>query len=223
MTRALALALLLALASTSACGLLDPRPDPSRFFVLASLRELGTPVETCALPAGTRVGVGPVRLPEYLQHPELSTRTSPTELARSHAERWSEPLETMLPRVLADDLAQSFGAAPGTNDAHGAPTTPTTIGTRVVLFPWYSTDRPDWQIEVEIVGFEPDEKGEVTLIARWRVRELAGAGRSLERESRIIRKSDDSDPARRAQTMSAAVGALAEEQARAACELAASK
>jgi uncharacterized protein len=211
MNRALAALLLLGVSSTIACGILDPRPDPSRFFVLASLEELGKHIDACSLPANVRVGLGPVQIPEYLSHPELATRSSPTELTRSHTERWSEPLASMLPRVLADDLTQLFR---GGADAEGR---------RVVLFPWYSTDRPDWQIEVDVVRFEPDRNGEATLIARWKVHELGGGNRSIEKESRIATRAESEDPEQRALAMSAALGELADELAQATCRLATSK
>src|SRR5262249_12243948 len=89
------LTVLVSLASS--CGVLEPRPDHSRYFVLASSRDLGRVSDVCAWPSEAHVGLGPVQIPEYLRQPELLTRTSPTELTRSYAERWSEPLETMLP------------------------------------------------------------------------------------------------------------------------------
>ena len=194
-----------ALACASpACGVLDPRPDSSRYFVLASLQDLGSAVETCALPKDSVVGLGPVRIPEYLREPALLTRSSPTEITRSSSERWSEPLETMLPRVLADDLTQIFESR------------------RVRRYPWYSAERPDWQIEVDIVRFEPDREGEIVLIASWRVRELGGTRTSAD-EIRIARRAESNDAAQRAQALSSALGELASELGRATCKLAATK
>jgi uncharacterized lipoprotein YmbA len=187
----------------SSCGVLEPRPDHSRFFVLASLPELGASVEPCTLPGNSRVGLGPVRIPEYLEQHELLVRSSTTELTRKFADRWAEPLETMLPRVLADDLSQILR------------------GPRVELYPWYSSDRPAWQIEIEFLRFEPDAQGEVLLVASWQARELGGAHRAARRESRITQKAASLDPAQRAEAMSTALGALAQEIARATCELAA--
>lgn len=203
MKRLIALAALSAASTLAACGLLDPRPDPSRFFVLASLRDLGSTMDPCDLPAIVKVGLGPVHLPDYLHRPALLTRTSPTELSPSPTDRWSEPLDTMLPRVLADDLSQMLQSR------------------QIVEFPWYSTGRPDWQIEIEVVRFEPDSQGEVLLIAQWRVHELAAGTRSTAGESRITQQAESTDAAHRAQALSTALGALAEELAHALCKLAA--
>jgi uncharacterized lipoprotein YmbA len=203
MKRLLPVLFVSAATALAACGLLDPRPDVSRFFVLAWLGDLGSPIEACALPDGTRVGLGPVRLPEYLEQPALLTRTSPTEIRPSLTDRWSEPLDTMLPRVLGDDLSQIFRSQ------------------NIVMFPWYSTARPEWQIEIDIVRFEPNAAGEVSLIAQWRVHELGAGGRSRAAESRIMQQASSTDPAQRAQAMSTALGKLAEELAQALCQLAA--
>src|SRR5262249_35560055 len=140
-----------------------------------------------------------------LRQPELLTRTSPTELTRSYAERWSEPLETMLPRVLADDVAAALHAP------------------SVRLYPWYANDRPDWQIEIDLLRFEPDEHGEVLLVARWRMHELGGSHRSSEDGAELTLKSASTDPADRAQALSTAISELADAVARALCTLASRK
>lgn len=192
--------LALSLASSS-CTLLAPRADPTRFLVLASTRELraGAVAQGGARGAGVgtesiaSLGLGPIRLPEYLERSELMVRTSATELSPSRVGRWAEPFGPMLARVLADDLVQLLAPE------------------RLVVYPWYATDRPQWQVEVDVVRLEPDKRGEVVLLARWSVRELAGAGRTFARESRHVHASERDDPAAIAAAMSEVVSQLAEE------------
>ena len=188
-----------ALLITSSCSLLSPRPDPTRHIVLASLRDLG---ETEA-PAASKLhlGLGPVRVPEYLDRSELMVRASPTELRPSTAARWAEPLPDMLARVLADDLVQLLGPA------------------RLVAHPWYATDRPHWQIEVEVLRFEPAAKGEARLDARWWLRDLSGDAATVSHESRITEATTKSEPARLAESLSRAVATLAREIAAAVSTL----
>lgn len=191
--------LVLSLAS-SGCTLLAPRADPTRFLVLASTRELRG--EDAARADGTRatsstsLGLGPIRLPEYLERPELMVRTSATELTPSHVGRWAEPFGAMLTRVLADDLVQRLAPE------------------RLVVYPWYATDRPQWQVEIDVVRLEPDTKGEVVLLARWSVRELAGNGRSFASESRHAQTAKRDDPAAMAAALSEVVSRLADDVAR---------
>lgn len=195
-------ALLASVLVSAGCSLLAPRSDPTRFLVLASTRELredgaSTSVATndARAPSKSSLGLGPIRLPDYLERPELMVRTSATELAPSRVARWAEPFGEMLKRVLADDLVQVLAPE------------------KLVVYPWYAVDRPERQIEIDVVRLEPDGNGEVVLIARWTVRELGGTGRTVARESRFTHAAKRGDPTSMASAMSAVVSQLAEELA----------
>jgi uncharacterized lipoprotein YmbA len=186
-----------------ACSLLAPRPDVSRYFVLGG----GAPLaEGPAAPAaaGFTVGLGPVRLAEYLRRPELLTRTSETEIRPSRRDRWAEPLDAALPRVLAEELARGLD-------------TP-----RVALHPWFRRHRPDFQIVVDVLQFERDAAGAAVLAARWEVRELADGGRRVDRESRFAREPGAPDTPALVAALHATLVDLAGEIAAAVGELAAS-
>ena len=135
------------LVLAAACGLISPRPDPTRFYVLAPL------ADAAAAPAGTRVlGLGPITFPRYLERPELVTRASPTEIRVATFDRWAEPLRTDFERTLAQNLTTLTGIA------------------RVVPFPWFRGVPLDVVVEVDVLRFEPDLEGTALLDARWRVR-----------------------------------------------------
>lgn len=176
-----------------ACGLLDPRPDPTRFLVLASSRELGGPAAGEVMPSKLDLGLGPVRLPEYLERSDVMVRTSATELRPMPGVRWAEPFDVMLERVLANDLVDLLRPQ------------------RIILHPWYASDRPQRQIEVEFAQLAPDPSGKVTLIARCWLRELENEGRTVARESQITKSASSRDPARVAAAISEAVADLADE------------
>jgi uncharacterized lipoprotein YmbA len=192
-------------AGLAACAVLAPTEDRSRFFTLASAREIGTAIQPCSLQPAPRVGLGPITLPEYLDQPALVSRASATEVVRSRRDRWSETMDTMLPRILGDDFAQLLPTA------------------RIVEYPWYASERPDWQIEIEVARFEPDVSGDIVLVARWRVRELAGRGHDASKESRVVQKPTGSDATHRTEAMSAALTELAQEIASELCRLASAK
>lgn len=176
-----------------ACGLLDPRPDPTRFVVLASSRELGSQAGSEVLPSKLDLGLGPVRLPEYLERSDVMVRTSATELRPMPNVRWAESFDVMLERVLANDLVERLRPE------------------RLLPYPWYASDKPQRQIEVEFAQLAPDASGKVTLIARWWLRELGDGGRTLARESQITKAASSKDPARVAAAISEAVAELADE------------
>ena len=166
---ALALGLLLA-----ACTILAPQRDPSRFFTLSAVAES----PDGAAPSGVTLGLGPVRLPAYLDRPELATRVATSEVSFSPNERWAEPLSASFRRVLAGNLATVLG----TED--------------IVFFPWPAGTPVDWGVTVDVLRFERTTKGEVEVAARWAVREN-GTGRiRIARETRHTEKaSADGTPA----------------------------
>jgi hypothetical protein len=170
MRRALPI-LALALAG---CSILAPQKDTSRFFTLSAVAD-GAEAPRAG---GIAVGLGPVRVPGYLDRPELATRVASTELVFSSRDRWAEPLGSSLRRV----MAQNLSAALGTEE--------------IALFPWPVGTHVDWAVSVDVLRFERTPDGEVEVAARWVVREGAGGRIRLARETRHTeRAANDGTPA----------------------------
>ena len=51
------------------------------------------------------VAVGPVAIPDYLDRPQILTRSGPSELQLAEFERWAGSLEKDVSRVLAENLS----------------------------------------------------------------------------------------------------------------------
>lgn len=152
-------------AGLAGCSILGPPvASPWKYYTLRAAAE---PTST-----STRlsVGIGPVRLPGYLDRPEMATRVSNGEIKFSHTDRWAEPIGSGVLRVLTLDVANTLG----TED--------------VVPFPWPAASRIDWTVAVDVDVFERDASGTFTVDARWRIRhgqsrELVRAGiRTLHEE-----------------------------------------
>jgi uncharacterized lipoprotein YmbA len=105
------------------------------------------------------VGVGPVELPEYLDRPQIVTRTSQNELNVADFDRWAESLKDNTIRVLAENLATLLPSQ------------------RVSVYPWKRATPVDYQITVQVSQFDRMENGESVFALRWRV--LDGGGREL--------------------------------------------
>lgn len=60
------------------------------------------------VPAAT-LTVATVHLPGVTDRPQLVTRTGPQTVDIKEFERWAEPLEQMVPRILAEDLTARLG------------------------------------------------------------------------------------------------------------------
>lgn len=166
--------LLVLAVAVAGCSILSPQPDSSRFFTLSAVADGASAPRT----DGIAIGLGPVRVPGYLDRPELATRVASTELAFSPRDRWAEPLSSSLRRV----LAQNLSALLGTED--------------VATFPWPVGTHVDWAVALDFIRFERTPDGEVEVAARWVVREGAGGRIALARETRHTeRAANDGTPA----------------------------
>jgi uncharacterized lipoprotein YmbA len=183
-----------ALALLPSCGFLQPRPDNSRLFVLATVEELDD-TRTPAPPSELALGLGPLTLPDYVQRRELVTRHGATGLESSRSERWAEPLDAAVARVLSHDLRFVTGA-------------------RVVAHPWFERDAPDTRVRIRFERFELEERERAVLTASWRLEDKSGAVLH-ERQSRIVRSLPDSSGASAALELSRALAELSEEIAEA--------
>ena len=125
----------------ASCTILGPQRDSSRFFTLTAVAES----PDGAAPSGIAVGLGPVRVPAYLDRPELATRVATSEVRFSPNERWAEPLSASLRRVLAQNLATILGTD------------------EIVAFPWAVGTPVDWGVAIDLIRFERTTNGEVKL------------------------------------------------------------
>ncbi len=127
------------------------RTAPVSYYQLSALEAARNVPATAE--AGTRViGIGPVRLPEYLDRPQLVTRLTPNRLQLADSHRWAEPLSENIPRVLGENLSALLGAD------------------RILLHPWPSSRTTDYQLLVEVLHFENESDGAARLVVRWSVK-----------------------------------------------------
>ncbi len=158
---------------------------PSKFYVLTA-----DPVPQRAWTAAAKtVALGRVSLPGALDRPQIARRKAGNEIVFSEEERWAGPLDDMMRRVLADDLAARLPAG-------------------VSLIESAATPPPGVTLAVEVSRFDADESGAVTLTARWETLGPTGAPLRPPSESTIVEPGSGKDAAV-ATTMSRAVAALA--------------
>jgi uncharacterized lipoprotein YmbA len=159
---------------------------PSKFYVLTADP---APPRVASF-AGSTIALGRVSLPGALDRPSIARRRGSNELVYVEEERWAGPLDDMVRRVLADDLAARLPAS-------------------VTLVESAAKPPPGVTIAVEISRFEADETGAVTLAARWEA--LGPTGRPLgpPRESTIVLPGSGRDAAAVVGTMSRALSDLA--------------
>jgi uncharacterized protein len=144
------------LAGCSVSSVLEPRKDPSQFYVLTPIDSSarGVPI-TYGATEGRReleIGLGPVKFPAYLARPEIVTRSSPNKVDLSDINRWAEPIDKNFVTVLGQNLTMLLGA-------------------HVTTFPWYRPANLDCQITVDITRFDTDSHGTAQIIGRWEIKD----------------------------------------------------
>jgi uncharacterized lipoprotein YmbA len=172
------LALVILLAGCSAS-------PPSKFYVLTA-----DPVPPRAAATGNTVALGRITLPGALDRPQIARRRGANEIVFSEEERWAGPLDDMMRRVLADDLAARLPAG-------------------VMLVESSAKPPPGVTIALDVSRFDADESGTVTLTAHWAALGPNGALLGAPRESTIVEPGSGSGAVAVAATMSRAVAALA--------------
>ena len=132
---ALALPLLLA-----GCG----TTPASRFYLLSA--------EAGKFPTGSSpsLGVGPIEIPEYLNRNALVYNREGNRLHIANFERWAEPLDSSINRVIRLNLASLLDTQ------------------NVRSFPWSKSDEPEYGIEVTVINLDADDQ-RARLVAEWHI------------------------------------------------------
>jgi uncharacterized lipoprotein YmbA len=133
---------------TPGCG----RSRQARFFVLEPSTPRGEfDLAPTAASEGITVGIAPLKVPAYLDRPQIVTRASDVEVGVAEYYRWAEPLDSSLPRMLARDLEQ----APAIRS--------------VVLLPTHTPAKPDRVVLVELFRFDGTPGATVRLSAQYTI------------------------------------------------------
>jgi uncharacterized lipoprotein YmbA len=180
-----AIALGVPLVLVAGCLTLGPRPDRTRYYVLETEGSSPDPTR----PAMPVLGVGPVRLPAYLDRREIVTRAGPARLEVARVDLWAAPLDVLFASVLAEDLRAAVPAR------------------EVLGWPWSVGASPEWSVSVDVLRFDGEPDGTALLEARWIVRRggtLANQGVTIARERGAAREI-----AATVAALSKAIGALA--------------
>jgi uncharacterized lipoprotein YmbA len=169
------------------------RSSDTRFYLLDSQpAKTMTPTEKSRF-SKLSIGIGPVHIPTYLDRPQIVTRTDHHELIINDFHQWAEPLEVNIARVVREVLAANTGAG------------------NTFFYPWRQSDVIDLQIRMEVIQFDADGKGDVTLSVFWRLFDVDLNRLLVEKRSTVVSPSQGSDTAQLVETMSKALVLLSQE------------
>jgi len=147
------------------------------------------------------LGIGPVRLPEYLDRSQLVTRLSANRLQLTDNHRWAEPLNKNIARVMGENLSALLGTS------------------HIVFHPWPSSRVTDYQLLVEVLHFENESDGAARLVALWSVKGKDGGMVLPERRSSYLVPAPGRDQEGQVAALNQALGSFCREIARELTEL----
>ena len=100
------------------CRIGRPQEDPTRFYVLTVP---GRTTESLAHDEVQRfrIGLKPVEVPVYLQSKSMVVRTGTNEIEFAEFDRWAEPLDQGVSRVLKEVLSEARNVGSVTLNSHG--------------------------------------------------------------------------------------------------------
>ena len=153
-----------------ACG----SSPPVRYFALSPMDSVQQQDPDDAV----TLGVGPLRLPEYLNRSQIVTRGGGSELEVDEFSRWAEPLTQALHRVVSTDVDNMMN------------------GVMVIAFPWEAVvhNEVDYRLLGEVTRFDADRSGRVVLDIQWGITATTGQAavviRRTQYETRAARPDD---------------------------------
>ncbi len=127
-----------------------PTTPPPRFYTLEAL-DKGQPVKQYKVRTGMVVGIGPVKIPEFLIRPQIVTKDKKNLLEFSEFDRWGEGLDFAFVRVMNENLALMLPDAV------------------IEMYPWDLNIAIRYQVIVNVIALECSLNQDMLLVAQWTV------------------------------------------------------
>ena len=107
------------------------------------------------------IGIGPVKIPEYLNQLEIVTRITQNEIRVDEFAKWAEPLEDNISRALAEDLSSLLCIQ------------------SIAFFPWKGGTPIDYRIDVHVIQMYGMLGEDAFLDVSWSIADGADRRRPL--------------------------------------------
>ena len=149
-------------------GCLGKSQSP-RFYVLSPMPEDQAAAKSQAPARDAIIGIGPIKLADYLDQSKLVTRTGDNKLVKADFDLWAGSFKDNITNVLAENIGFLV---------------PTE---RIYIHPWRRSVPVEFQIVIDVVRCDGQLGEDALLVARWSVlsgkdKKLLAASRSSIRE-----------------------------------------
>ena len=116
------------------------------------------------------IGVGPIKIPNYLDRPQIVTRDKNKMLQFAQFDRWGEALDTGLARLIREDLTIMLPQA------------------KLTLYPWNPSIAVKYQVVVEIVQLDSELDQNMDLVVQWTIIDVQNS------KALVIKRSEFHQP-----------------------------
>ncbi len=133
----------------SGCVSVSSSPVP-RFYMASSIVK-DQAAEKLDISPGVIIAVGPITIPEYQDRPQIVTKNKNGTLVFAQFDRWGEPLDSGLARLITDGLAVTLPEA------------------SLQVFPCNFAIPVDYQVIVDVVQLDSELDKDMLLAAQWTI------------------------------------------------------
>jgi uncharacterized lipoprotein YmbA len=142
----------------------------TRFYLLQPIPGISSGERASVEGEGVMLAIGPVRVRQYLNRPEIVTRTQENKIIVHDFHSWGEPLDRNFTAVIGGNLSNLLSTD------------------RIVFFPWRRRPNFDYQVVVDVMRFDGDLGGEALLMVHYYI-SAVGESEGEERQIGIWKSS----------------------------------
>jgi uncharacterized lipoprotein YmbA len=163
---------------------------PSRFYTLTSLRMQKDIQDHIVEASSYSLVVGPVTIPDYMDRPQIITRSSTYEIHLDEFNPWASPLDEDITQVLTENLSVLLSQE------------------KISISQWQYGSTAKYQVPIDVRRFDVMPDGNVLLIAKWSVIDQKEKQTLTALEAKIKEPIDGQDYNAKVSAMSKAIEAL---------------
>jgi uncharacterized lipoprotein YmbA len=175
----------------SGCLSVSNSPTP-RFYMLQAVYE-NQVSKKINIASDVVIGVGPVKIPEYQDRPQIVTQDKEKMLKFAQFDRWGEPLDLGMAHLIGENLAVMLPEA------------------KFTLYPWNSSIPVKYQVVVEIIQLDSNLDKDLFLVAQWLVIDVQNAKTMIIKRSEFRQSIIPQNYSGLAKTLSMACASLSSE------------
>lgn len=123
--------------------------EPSRFYTLSTLSDKNMSRHDSPAIGRMSVGIGPIEIPDYLDRPQIVSRSGLNELKLAEYDRWAGSLSENITMAVRENLSLLLATD------------------RVFAYPCNSPSQIDYKVAIKIVRLESVPGDHVALKALW--------------------------------------------------------